>query len=238
MLGSFFGIFKSYSEKQIRYLLLFAAGVMTAVSVFQLLPQSLKLQNSRIAIMGLVAGGFLMYLFNILLPHYHHLKASGLPEVGDLKRMATFLFIGISLHNLPEGFAIGVGAMSNLSFSLLIALAISLHDIPEAICIAAPYYYNTKNRFKAFFLTLLTFIPTMAGFLISYSIMKNISDFWLALFISFTAGIMLYISMFEIIPRSATNKNMEKKKMFLSLTMGITFVLLLQQLITLLGIYK
>ncbi|MFH0891553.1 MAG: ZIP family metal transporter [Candidatus Falkowbacteria bacterium] len=195
-LGSALGICRHYREKQVYYLLSFAAGVMAFISIFELLPNSLAHGYVFHSILGLFWGGFLMHILNIVLPHFHH------PDCGQnkLKRATLFVFLGIAIHNFPEGAAIGFGAFADLKFSLVIALAIALHDIPEAICVAAPLYSVTGKKWKSFFLALLAAVPTILGFLLTYYFLGDISLKTLSLIMGFTAGVMLYISFFEIIP--------------------------------------
>ncbi|MBU4432472.1 ZIP family metal transporter, partial [Patescibacteria group bacterium] len=133
----------------------------------------------------------------------------------------------IFIHNLPEGIAIGIGALPGFNFSILIALAIAIHDIPEAICVAAPLYYSTGKKFKSFLLTFLTVIPTIAGFLLTYYFFKNISGFLLGLIISATAGVMLYISFWELLPEVMSQKG-KKLKYLPSFLVGSVLVLILQ----------
>ncbi|OGF25627.1 hypothetical protein A2303_01040 [Candidatus Falkowbacteria bacterium RIFOXYB2_FULL_47_14] len=196
LLGAVLGICGRYKEKQVYYLLSFAAGVMAFISIFELLPESLIHGYVFHSVLGLLSGGLVMHVLNIVLPHFHH------PECGQnkLKRATLFVFLGIAIHNLPEGAAIGIGAFADLKFSLVIALAIALHDIPEAICVAAPLYSVTGKKWKSFFLALLAAVPTILGFLLTYYFLGDISLKTLSLVISFTAGVMLYISFFEIIP--------------------------------------
>jgi zinc transporter, ZIP family len=231
LIGSFLGVCKKYSEKQINLMLVFASGVMVSISIFELLPESFSMTSFNYVLLGLLTGGLLMFLLNKTLPHFHFLKFEQFDKRTVVKKVVLFLFLGISIHNFPEGAAIGIGALANFNFSLVIALAIALHDIPEAICISAPYYFATGKKLKAFFITTLTAIPTVLGFLFSYFFLGDLSSAWLGGFISFTAGIMIYISFFEIIPlviRSNTSKLILMSAYFLG---GVTMVIVLQRIL-------
>jgi ZIP family zinc transporter len=194
LLGAFIGVFRKYKKEQIYKMLIYASGVMIAISILQLVPESLRLGNYLIMLSGFIIGCFFMWALNMVVPHYHH---------GDheskLKRAAFFLFVGIFIHNFPEGLAIGVGGIQNIGGSLLIALAIAIHDVPETICISAPLSRTLKNRHKAFWLALLSGVPTIVGFLVSYYLFKEIPAYYFSLIVSATAGIMVYISVVEII---------------------------------------
>lgn len=229
-IGSFLGVFKKYNEKQIGYMLSFAAGVMVYVSLFNLVPESLIKNTVALAGVGIMVGMVFMHLMNLLVPHYHHSKGGELNKKEKIKRLAMFVLIGIFIHNLPEGIAIGVGALSDLKFSFVIAMAIAFHDIPEAICIAAPLYYANGNKIKSFFVTAITVIPTIVGFLVTYYFFNNMSDKLLGFIISFTAGIMLYMSFFELLP-AVFNGPGKKLKQLICFFVGCFFVYVLGWLI-------
>lgn len=227
--GSFFGVCKKYNERQLRYMLSFAAGVMISVSVFELLPESYKKISPGLVLLGLLSGGLVMHFLNKLVPHYHHSRFGFERKIERFKRLAIFIFLGIFIHNLPEGIAVGIGALPGYDFSVLIALAIAIHDVPEAICVAAPLYYSTGSKLKSFLLTFLTVVPTVVGFLLIYYFLKNISGVVLGIIISATAGVMLYISLWELLPE-VINKKKEKKKYLLSFLTGAALVFVLQVL--------
>ena len=122
LVGSYFGVYRRYSEKHIRFMLSFAAGVMVSVSVFELMPESYRGGSLGTLLAGLFLGGIVMHLLNIVLPHFHHSECGREDKAGRIRRTAFFIFLGISIHNLPEGLAIGIGALADFNFSLLIAL--------------------------------------------------------------------------------------------------------------------
>jgi len=230
LFGSLLGVLWRYSDTQIHHMLSFAAGVMVFVSVIELLPESSKKISTVLLVSGLLIGGLLMHVLNKLIPHYHHSPFGFESRMQKLKRLALFVFLGIFIHNIPEGIAIGIGAIPSYDFSILIALAIAVHDIPEAISVAAPLYYATGDRWKSFFLTFLTVIPTIAGFLLTYYFLNNMSALYLGLIISATAGIMLYISFWELLPEVFSVKAKRVRYSFSFLT-GAVLVILLQGLL-------
>ncbi len=226
LLGSFFGVYKKYSEVSIDKMLAFAAGVMIAISVFQLIPQSIYGAGFVTAVLGILIGIILMLILNFTIPHYHHSD-----KYSKLKMTAWFLFLGISIHNFPEGLAVGASGIGGLNFSLLTALAIAIHDIPETVCVAAPFCLVLKNSKKAFWLSSLSAIPTIFGFFVSYFLLRSMPSEAFSLIISVTAGAMLYVSIIEILlPIFNKKKNLYDASLYV--VVGAAFALLMQAIIS------
>jgi ZIP family zinc transporter len=233
IIGSFIGILKIPSEKFMLNMLAFAGGVMLAISFLQLIPESIRLitehQNSEFygiifCVLGVSIGAAILFALDRIIPHVH--PEMCIPEPGfKLKRTATFLIIGIFLHNIPEGMAIALGEASEQVSVYVIALAIAIHNIPEGICTSAPYYHSSKQRLKSFLLSASTAIPILVGFLIAFVLYRHISDTIVGLITGVTAGLMIYITADEIIPTSCS-KEIDHKTIF-SLIVGIIFVILL-----------
>jgi zinc transporter, ZIP family len=227
IIGSLIGIIKKPSNKFMFNMLAFAAGVMLAISFIDLIPESIKLSSVWITAIGILLGALVMYTLDRLIPHIH----PGLckQEQGrNLERTSVYLFLGILLHNFPEGMAIGIGAVSGIKISMTIALAIAIHNIPEGIVTSAPYYYITKKRLKSFLISSSTAIPIVVGFLFANFLFKNIPSNTVGLIIAATAGLMIYISGDELIPTSCNKASGEwSHATIFSLILGVIFVILL-----------
>jgi ZIP family zinc transporter len=222
IIGSAIGVLKKPSDRFMHNMLSFAGGIMLAISFLQLIPESIAMSSTGIAIIGLIIGFLIMYLLDRILPHIH----PGLcqQEQGkNLKKTAVFLIIGIFLHNFPEGMAIATGFCSNIKVSFSIALAIAIHNIPEGICTSSPYYACTKNRLKSFLVSSSTAIPVVVGFIFAYSLYQYISIELIGLLTAVTAGIMIYISGDELIPVSS--RQMTNHHTIFSFMVGILLVL-------------
>jgi ZIP family zinc transporter len=227
IIGSFIGVIKKPSDLIIYNMLAFAAGVMLTISFINLIPRSISLSSIWLCSIGIIIGSILMYAMDRLIPHVH--PTSWVPEHGrDLQRTATYLLLGIFIHNLPEGMAIATGTVTNFNVTLSISIAIAIHNIPEGICTSAPYYYITKKKFKSFLISSSTAIPLIIGFLIAFILFKNIPVEIVGLVIATTAGLMIYISADELIPMA---HNQDRKKWshitIFYLIAGVIFVILL-----------
>ena len=127
-----------------------------------------------------------------------------------LMRMGMFTALAIGIHNFPEGLATFLAALNDPSLGIAIAVAIALHNIPEGISVSVPIFYATGNRRKAFILSLLSGLAEPVGAISVYLVLRF---FWgwhtsmipqslVAIVFGGVAGIMVYISLDELIPTS------------------------------------
>jgi zinc transporter, ZIP family len=227
ILGSLIGVLRKPSDPFMYNLLSFAAGVMLSISFLQLIPESIKLSSQLACLVGLLAGSLVMYAADRALPHIHPGLCA--PEnSSSLQKTAAFLLVGISIHNIPEGMAIGIAATLESRISLSISIAIALQKVPEGICTSAPYYYATGKKWRSFCISSLTAIPVLIGFLTMHALSRRISAWLIGLIMAATAGLMVYISADELIPSSA-GKTADHSVIF-SLIAGVAVVIGLRML--------
>jgi zinc transporter, ZIP family len=221
IVGSALGILRRPKTGFICNMLCFAAGVMLAISFLELIPEAVRLSSIPLTLVGLIAGSLAMYGLDLLIPHIH----PGLccQEQGcNLERTSVFLIFGIFMHNFPEGLAIAAGGIADAEISLVIALAIAIHNIPEGICTSAPNYLATGKRLQAFLLSSSTALPLLAGFLMGRYIFQEIPLPLLGVIVSATAGLMIYITVDELIPNSCAG---ESHSTIFSVLFGIMLVI-------------
>ncbi len=127
-----------------------------------------------------------------------------------LKRMGLFTALAIGIHNFPEGLATFLAALKDPSLGMAIAIAIALHNIPEGISVSVPIYYATGNRRKAFLYSALSGLAEPLGAIIGYLAIRTftagpggeISPAIMGILFAGVAGIMVYISLDELLPTS------------------------------------
>ncbi|MFO7956701.1 MAG: zinc transporter ZupT [Candidatus Brocadiia bacterium] len=127
-----------------------------------------------------------------------------------LMRMGLFTALAIGLHNFPEGLATFLAALEDPRLGLAIAVAIALHNIPEGISVSVPIYYATGNRRKAFLYSVLSGLAEPVGALIAYFALRSffagesgvIPRQIMGVLFAGVAGIMVYISLDELLPTS------------------------------------
>lgn len=194
----------------------FSAGVMIYVSFMEILP---KAQESMAAQLGgpgrwlavacFFGGIALSVLLDRLVPEdvsYHDMELGAAPEMmhrqpARLRRMGLLTAMAIALHNLPEGLATFVGTLEEPALGATLALAIAIHNIPEGMSVALPIYYATGDKKKAVGYSLLSGLAEPLGGVLGFVILHAFFN-QLVFGVTFAAvaGIMVYISLDELLP--------------------------------------
>lgn len=195
---------KRKNNKIVTISLSFAAGVMVCVSLTDLLPNSFNmiLKDVRIfprlmlTLIFLVIGIIISMLIDKYLPsNYESKDNKGLYKIGIISMVA------IIIHNIPEGLATFITSSNNLKLGLTLSLAIALHNIPEGISIAVPIYHSTGNKFKSIFYALISGMSEVLGSILAYLFLAPfINSHIMAALYAIIAGIMIHISVYELIP--------------------------------------
>ncbi len=181
----------------------FAAGIMIAISTLELIPEAVELSEGNIlpAIIGFILGAILMLILDYFVPHIHIGSGEKESRQTQLKRTGYFIFFGITLHNLPEGLAIGAGFEAQGELGVTIALALAIHNVPEGMATATPLLSGGVSKGKVFMLTLFAGLMTPVGTALGF-LLFNISQNFVAISLSLAAGAMIYIVGDELIPQS------------------------------------
>ena len=207
---------KTVNPKLMDCMLGFAAGVMIAASFWSLLAPGIEMAEQLghtawlTAAIGFMAGGIFMRLTDYLLPHLHlGLEKSHSEGLKTSWQRSTLLVLAITLHNIPEGLAVGVafGAVAaNLSSATIggaiaLALGIGLQNFPEGAAVSLPLRREGMSRGKSFFMGQASgIVEPIAGVLGAYFVlhMQNILPYALC----FAAGAMIFVVVEELIPES------------------------------------
>lgn len=177
----------------------FSGGIMLAIVLMDLVPEAIEAGNFSLAIIGLILGAILILLLDLRLPHFHLFE--GPEEANSYIRTGVLLGLGIALHNLPEGLAIGSGFVASPSLGISLALTIAIHNVPEGIAMACPLSVGGLKVSRVFLYVILAGLPMGIGAFIGASI-GTISPAILSLSLSCAGGAMLYIIFNELIPGS------------------------------------
>ncbi len=186
----------------------FSAGVMIYISFMELLPKSIENVGKSWSVTAFFAGITFIGLIDIFIPQAknpHHYRE--LPDVDEAKgdeglmRTGLFTALAIGIHNFPEGLGIFATALSDVKLGVIIAIAIAIHNIPEGIAVSIPIFYATGNRRRAFIYSFLSGVSEPVGAIIGFLIlMPFLSEVFIASLLASVAGIMVYISVDEILP--------------------------------------
>jgi len=188
----------------------FSAGVMIFVSFVELLPQSINSIGYLPAIISFFVGLIVIYLIDVFIPHSYEAECvedSDRKKI-NLKRCGVFLAIGIAIHNFPEGIAVFYSSLTDLKLGLAIALAITLHNIPEGMAVAMPIYYATGSKIKAFWYSFWAGMAEPIGALLTLLFLyRFINNTILNIILALVAGLMIFISFDELLPKAYDQKN-------------------------------
>jgi len=202
----------------------FSAGVMLYISFAELLHQSFEKVGFLTANIGFFAGIAFITALDIFIPHEykqeHVDEPSGIPAEANLfprrfrhqhgqrdkhsylMRVGMLTAIGIAIHNFPEGLAVfSSGITGDRTFGFLVAIAIALHNIPEGVSVSIPIWEATGSRKRAFLYSFAAGLAEPVGAVIGYAVLFNfLTPTLIYSLLAFAAGIMVYISLDELLP--------------------------------------
>ncbi len=208
---------KKTSDNLLSVIMGFSAGLLIYISFMELLPESLEYMEQTlerhvgymIMIAAFLAGIAIVALINRFSPcpcelhehddnctcKEHNHNASGLYKAGFASMIA------ISLHNLPEGFAIFSSTLHNASVGLSLVLAVALHNVPEGLAIAMPVYKATGNKAKAVLMSLYAGLCTPVGAIIGMLVFgSEINPLTMGIVFAVIAGTMVFVALSELYP--------------------------------------
>jgi ZIP family zinc transporter len=135
---------------------------------------------------------------------HHHSYRHKHQQFEGLKRTSLLIAIGIFIHNVPEGMATFLGALEGIRLGFILTIAIALHNIPEGIAVAVPVYAaNNQNKRKAFLWSFMTGLSEPLGAIIVWLVLfPFINEYILDSMLAIVAGVMVYISLDELLPVS------------------------------------
>ena len=202
-----------------KVLLGFASGVMIAASIWSLLIPSIDMSKEQGKIawlpasVGFLLGIFFLLILDSIIPHLH--LNSTKPEGIKAKiKKTTMMVLAVTLHNIPEGMAVGVvfaGAISGnagitIAGAFALAIGIAIQNFPEGAIISMPLKSEGMSKMKAFWYGSLSGVVEPIGALITI-VLTNLVVPVLPYFLSFAAGAMIYVVVEELIPESQTGEH-------------------------------
>ncbi|MBT8191652.1 MAG: ZIP family metal transporter [Saprospiraceae bacterium] len=221
-------LFKEFNQRVLDMMMGFAAGVMIAASFWSLLAPAIELSeqvsslpNWLPPLIGFISGGLFLSMVDKILPHLHPgfdiSKAEG--PTTSWKR-SVLLVMAITLHNIPEGLAIGVafGAVAyglpsaTMGAAIALAIGIGLQNLPEGTAVSVPLRREGMSRSKAFYYGQMSgIVEPVSGVIGAVLVLSMINILPYAL--SFAAGAMIFVVVEELIPESQLSGNTDHAAM-------------------------
>ncbi|MBU1220700.1 zinc transporter ZupT [Myxococcota bacterium] len=217
-IGSAIAFFsKSTNKKFLSAALGFSAGVMIFISFVEMYPMAKTMiaksfspkKAEMITIVVFVGGMILSALIDLVVPEAENPhEARNLPgEAGSedekraLMRLGLLSAVAIAIHNFPEGIATFAAAYSSPTLGVSIAVAVAIHNIPEGIAVSVPIYYATGSKKKAFWYSFMSGLAEPLGAIVAFFTLRAFfSDLVMGYLFAAVAGIMVFISLDELIP--------------------------------------
>jgi ZIP family zinc transporter len=226
-LGGLIAVIRKPGPRQYGFLMGITAGVMITLSFLELVNEAWELAGFATATIGFAAGAIFMFLMDVTIPHIRfgveeipHSAQSGAVAISEthhhgrhrfgqlrsstsieqrLLKSGILIAIGITIHNIPEGFAVGAGYMHEPAFGIFIALAILLHNIPEGIATALPLCKSGVCRRDSFRVAFLSGLVEPVGALVAALFLASFQGF-IPGALTFAGGVMVFITLDELIP--------------------------------------
>lgn len=215
-IGSIFAFFyKGDQKKFLSVGLGFSAGVMIYVSMIEIFPKAWESlcvdygerQGMLLTMIGFFGGMFFIAFIDKMIPkdkNLHEFDSFELESGGNkaqLLRTGLFTALAIAIHNFPEGFATFISAMHEPELAIPIVVAIAIHNIPEGIAVSVPIYSATGDRKKALFYSFASGLAEPVGAVVGYTLLMPVmNDLMFGVIFSSVAGIMVFISLDELLP--------------------------------------
>jgi zinc transporter, ZIP family len=198
-LGGLLAVVRKPGQRVAGLLMGLASGVMITLSFLGLVNEAWHSGGYLVTTLGFAAGALFMLLVDSLAPHIRFAEEERKASDARLLKTGLLVAIGISIHNVPEGIAVGAGYMHLPEFGVLIALAIALHNIPEGIATALPLCEGGLAKWKAFRIALLSGLVEPVGALVAALLLGSFTALIPAA-LAFAAGVMVFITLDELVP--------------------------------------
>ena len=201
VLGSFLVFIKTKKvNEMIVFCLSFSMTIMMIISIFELIPESfIDLTNNYGFVLGTIIS-ILVFLFGYLSISRINSLINTKKEASNLYKIGILSMISLMIHNFPEGIIVFISAYTNIKIGIKMCIAIMLHNIPEGIAISIPLYYSGKGKKNAIKYTLISGLAEPIGAVLSYIFLKDyINDTLLSFILMFTGGLMIGLSISEIL---------------------------------------
>jgi ZIP family zinc transporter len=252
--GGLLAVVRTPGRRMFGFLMGMTAGVMISLSFLELVNEAWQQAGYLTATIGFGAGAICMFLIDILIPHvrfgedetaaldqpsqqveigfshkrrhqyYGRMRHHTRPLDPGLLKSGILIAIGITIHNFPEGAAVGAGYMHSPKFGIFIAIAIMLHNIPEGIATALPLYKSGLGRWDSFRVAFISGLVEPVGALAAGLFLASFQSL-IPGALAFAGGVMVFITLDELVPAAREHGHQHTTAM--GIISGAIFVFLL-----------
>lgn len=200
------GIFPIYFHKKSQDIIIpvclsFATGVMISISLFSLIPEAVSAISKTFILFPAILIVSIFIVVGVLFSSFVDQKIEKKFANNQLYKLGLISVIALMFHNIPEGITTFISSNQDLRLGITLSIGIALHNIPEGISIAVPIYYATKNKKKAILLTFISGFSEFFGAVLAYLFLAPIiTSLGLGVILALAAGIMIHISIYELVP--------------------------------------
>lgn len=209
-IGSISAVFaKRTNTKFLSFSLGFSGGVMLYVAMIEIFSKSKlylfeacgNVYGSYLTVASFFCGIAVIALIDRFIPTCKNSETKKDAHGENLKRMGIVTALTLGIHNFPEGMATFTSALKDPQLGVAIAVAIAIHNIPEGIATSLPIYFSGGSRKKAFAISFLSGMTEPVGAVIGYLLLRPFfNDFTFGIIFGMIAGIMVFISLEELLP--------------------------------------
>lgn len=215
------------NERIINLSISMAFGVMIALVFSELIPEAFELMendNKFLTILTVIVfsvlGVLILKCLDMFVPHHEHNHHDKHGDLENLEHIGLVSSVALVIHNVIEGMALYGTALSSINLGLMLCIGIGLHNIPMGLVIASTFYKSNKSISKTLIITTGISLSTFLGGVVM-SILNNgvINDFVLGTLVCVTLGMIIYIALFELLPKMLCSK--DKKTVIVGTSLGI-----------------
>ncbi len=228
VIGAILIFFIKDKDKIVHVSMNLAIGVIFSLIVLDLFPEIWEMLNDKYdtsfsifyVFTFTLIGIFVLWFLDRYIHHHHHDDTrENFTHIGVVTGIAIFL------HNLIEGMAVYGLLTKDFSLGIMVILGVGLHNIPLGMMLASAFYKSTNSKKKTLFNIILISLATfLGGLIMCLNLEFLLNDFFLIVLLLITNGMLLYISLFELLPHALHNK--EKTKTIITIIIGALFILI------------
>ncbi len=186
----------------------FTSGFLILIVMFDLIPSAIDYSNYFICFISLILGAVFVFILNKVLH-------GGIDD--ENRTMGLLLFIAITLHNFPEGVAIGAGFEVELSFAIFVSVIMALHNVPEGMAMGISLFQSGKSKTQIILFGIIAGLPTCLG-AFAGSFFAHIDEKFIGAGLGFASGAMLFVCLAELVPHG---RRLNKTKFYIYLAIGV-----------------